>query len=941
MSGIPTTGAVSITALNTNFSGGNSLSGYRNKTIFDITTNAATVIPASGAISFSTFRGKRALAPPGALAFTPMLGQLTPSSVIVTWGVSANATSYYISIGTNVGGSQIYSANIAIAAITIQGNGAFVTVNTTFIANTSFYISVNGVNAAGNGTVSQSSTGYILCQAPTGILLSIDGWASWAISWASAVPYATMYAWSISPTSNKNDSVFSGTVSGGSTLFVYTQAYTLSPSTTYYAFVTANRNESQSAVATGSAATTGYLPAPSAPTISAGTMTTSGFTPILSGGTGPYKLAVGTTVGGTNISNFTSRSSGRPVNISLLANTSYYLSLYYDAYGTLSLTATNTNPFIIPVCTAAVPTVLGNMITYTWTVAGQTSFTTTLYRTTSTAASGGTAVASATTGTFASYGIIQSGFYYSIIVATSVAANTTATSASAVSATYTPPIIATANTPTIATTLFYVLSALGAYPAAGTLITLLNTGTVNWTVITIEISAAYALVQNGITYSNYAISTPPNSSITFTLPASSTRFKVIVTNSSSQTAERVIVNNNNVINVFSSDPSSILSIRTGGSTLTYTWSGTNSPTGYTVNLYAVGNGTALVTLTNTTATSAVYSLTGANTYYTTVIATNAQGSSAMVTSGSVVFSAPSTPINVTAAVSRTPAIITLGWTPSSDASSYTIFDGFATVIATTTSTAITLSNAGAKQLITVTAVNAAGSSPASSAIGISYFAPVRSYYTWTPPSGISSAYVDMAGGGGAGNSIINNVNRGGSGGRIAGRFNNLSSVSPWYIVAATGGTNNSSTGNGYYGGGYPSFAGGGVGGGGGGSFISANSYITELWVVAGGGGGACISSSGSNSGSGNNNGNLGVGTTPSGFGAGGGGGGFYGGASYLNGGVVTAGGGTSYVENLSPLNINNNAGGGAGGPGRNVSAVTSGSNGYVFISWGTTTATIS
>ena len=81
MPGIPATGSVSMSALNTEFSGGNSLSGYRNKTIYDSSTNAATTIAATGAISFSQFQGKRALAPPVATANAPTIsgGVLTYS----------------------------------------------------------------------------------------------------------------------------------------------------------------------------------------------------------------------------------------------------------------------------------------------------------------------------------------------------------------------------------------------------------------------------------------------------------------------------------------------------------------------------------------------------------------------------------------------------------------------------------------------------------------------------------------------------------------------------------------------------------------------------------------------------------------------------------------------------------------------------------------------
>jgi hypothetical protein len=570
MSGIPTTGAVTMTALNTNFSGGNSLSGYRNKTIYDSSTNAATTIAASGAISFSQFRGKRALAPPGAIATAPVISLLTTTGARVTWSVSANATSYVLSIGTTQGATNTYAA-------TNVGNATSATIGAVFLGGTSYFASVYGVNAAGNGTANQNPTAYILCAAPTNVALTVSSLASWTITWTAA-PFATGYSWALSTSSTNATSIYTGTTSGVTT---GAQTSSLSSSTLYYAFVYATRTESRSVYGSGSFTT------PSPPTV-----------------------------------------------------------------------------------TAAVPTASGNTITYTWTVSGASSFTVILYKTTSTAASGGSSVATATTGTSATFTMTASGFYYIIITAqNSIAVQSTATSASALSATYTAPPVATANTPTGAVLPYTQLVSGGTFPAAGTRITLINTGTVNWITINITLGGANKLIDNGITYDNLAISTPPNGSIVFTMPNLATYFEksVYVEIYNGVGSGIKITNNSGSITYFSyvsNGQSIFFSMNTGGPLMTYTWSGTNSPTGYTVNLYASGNQTALATLTNTTATSATYVPVGGTTYYTTVTATNAAGTSAPVQSANFLYVAP--PI----ATAATPTVATVPYSVITGSSTY-------------------------------------------------------------------------------------------------------------------------------------------------------------------------------------------------------------------------------------------------------------------------------
>jgi len=108
-----------------------------------------------------------------------------------------------------------------------------------------------------------------------------------------------------------------------------------------------------------------------------------------------------------------------------------------------------------------------------------------------------------------------------------------------------------------------------------------------------------------------------------------------------------------------------------GTTLTYTWSSTGVLIDYTVNLYSTASGTALATLTNTVSTSATFTPTNNITYYTTVVARNAGGSSTTATSATYLYIAPPTltlgSFAFAGSVGSTTAQPTLTWTKSGGA----------------------------------------------------------------------------------------------------------------------------------------------------------------------------------------------------------------------------------------------------------------------------------
>ena len=380
-----------------------------------------------------------------------------------------------------------------------------------------------------------------------------------------------------------------------------------------------------------------------------------------------------------------------------------------------------------------------------------------------------------------------------------------------------------------------------------------------------------------------------------------------------------ITNVNSYNSYAGSSPTSdtVLSVRTGGATMTYTWSGTNSPTGYTVNLYASGNQTALATLTNTTATSATYVPVSGTTYFTTVTATNIGGTSPLVQSGNLAFVPPATPTDVAINIYHGNANggILVSWTAVSGATSYSVTDGTTTTTPTATSTILPLKNDGSKQLITVSAVNLYGTGVASASTGISYFPGKSSYYTWV---GVGSCKVTLAGAGGSGQALVNgnNGSTGGSGGLISGIFS--SSSSTWYIIAGKTGTPSIiSAGTGGYGGG-GNAVGAGNGGGGCSCISSSTSPLSTMYVAAGGGGGSYGSTNGTSSDTGNSTQNgTGLNGTTS---LGGGGGGYFGG--------LAGNGGGNYTANLTG-HTTSIAGGGK-----------SNQDGYVIITWGSVTPTL-
>ena len=665
------------------------------------------------------------------------------------------------------------------------------------------------------------------------------------------------------------------------------------------------------------------------PTISAGVLTYT-----WSGTNSPTSYSVNLYRSGSATALATQTSGTSATYSSLTAGYVYYITVAAtNAAGTSTLVTSGTVTYNPPVVTANAPTISNGTMTYSWSGTNSpSSYTVILYSKMSNTFPGSetvrvtltnTQLTSSTYSPIVKFGTDyrgNSGPYYYITVTATNASGTSDLSTSE-TVTYNPPV-ATAATPTVSSPAYTPLVNGATYPATGTPITLINTSTVGWynLMINYTINGVITYFTTGMSSGQYLNIASGAMYTGFSIPANITSFGIQATDTDFKQSLQLFTNSSGILAITNPNPSlavnSIISVKKGGPTLTYTW-GTSSgtATSYTVNLYAVGNATALLTLTNTTATSAAYLPVGGTTYYTTVDATNTQGSSAMVTSGTVTYRPPTTPTGVAIKIAHGNGSggIRVSWTEVLGATSYSLTNGTTTVTPTGTSGFLPLKADGSKQFITVTAINAQGTSAASASTGISYFPGKSSYYTWT---GVGSCKVTLAGAGGG---------NGGQGGLVSGIFD--SSSSTWYIIAGTRGTFSA---GGYGGGGAPytgSYAGYGGGGGGGGcSCISTSSTapLTTMSVTAGGGGGVGFGlygtyimpwASGFNSST-----TAGVGAAGVNGNSGGGGGGAYGG--------LNSGGGTNYDANLTSSSINV-AGGGK-----------SNQDGYVIITWGSVTPTL-
>ena len=91
--------------------------------------------------------------------------------------------------------------------------------------------------------------------------------------------------------------------------------------------------------------TSQYLTSPNSPSISE--LTTGGFKPTLSGGTGSYYIALGTALGGSNILNWASATTNVTTSVALTRDTKYYVSTHLSnsGNGRKSLAIMNSTPF--------------------------------------------------------------------------------------------------------------------------------------------------------------------------------------------------------------------------------------------------------------------------------------------------------------------------------------------------------------------------------------------------------------------------------------------------------------------------------------------------------------------------------------------------------------------------------------------------------------------
>jgi hypothetical protein len=376
MSGIPTTGAVSMSALKTEFSAGaaagNSLSGYRGKTIYDSSTNAATTIAGTGAISFSTFRGKRALVPPVATANTPTIsgGVLTYS-----WSAINSPATYTVNFyrtTTNTLGLGTLLVTLTDTALT---SSTYTPTQYTYYypaGGPIYRFTVTATNAAGTSPLVQSSDATYNPPVSTAAVSIAGGVLTY--SW-SAINTPTSFTVSLTDTTTN-------TIVAGPTSYTTAGSATYSPLTnehTYVCSVTATNSQGTGPENTAQKLYSVAAPIANTPTISGGVLSYFSVGIVLTGQT-----IISTEIKLYNGNNILLATNGGRGSYTPVAGQSYYITARLTTNVGTSLPATSGTVTYNPPATptgVAINIYHGNAnggILVSWTaVSGATSYSVT------------------------------------------------------------------------------------------------------------------------------------------------------------------------------------------------------------------------------------------------------------------------------------------------------------------------------------------------------------------------------------------------------------------------------------------------------------------------------------------------------------------------------------------------------------------------------------
>ena len=315
----------------------NNLNGLRG-VVYNTTTRPPPVtpstFPASGSLSMTTFGGKSAfLATPTVTVANINL----PTNAITLTLSSGGGTSYQVAVGTSAGDTTTTGGWVPATsgtAITTKADG---TTSLAFTQGNSYYISTYSSNATSNTSSLQvqNSTAYGIANIAASVTLTLTSLSSWSISWTapSSGIAPTFYSGGL-----WNEGTASWLESNANITSPYTGVAAIAQDTNYHAIIYAERPEG---LYSGKISTTLKLASPAAPTTyTVSSITTSAYTPNVSGGTGSYYVILGTSSGGSVPT--TLWSSGA-ITFTVTPGTSYYLSALSSNTATGTYSATQTS----------------------------------------------------------------------------------------------------------------------------------------------------------------------------------------------------------------------------------------------------------------------------------------------------------------------------------------------------------------------------------------------------------------------------------------------------------------------------------------------------------------------------------------------------------------------------------------------------------------------
>ncbi len=631
------------------------------------------------------------------------------ASVTLSWTASTGAATYNVYRGTTAGGEAATAIVTGITATTYTDSG--------LTNGTKYFYKVAAVNTAGTSPLSAEASATPSAPvpaAPTG-LTATAGNASVTLTWTASTGAATY-------------NVYRGATAGGEaatavatgiTATSYTDTGLTNGSTYFYKVAAVNTGGTSAQSAEASA--TPSAPVPTAPTGLTATAGSASVTLTWTASTGAatYNVYRGTTAGGEAAIAVAAGITATTYTDSGLTNgTKYFYKVAaVNTAGTSpqSAEASATPAPPVPAAPTGLTATAGNAsVTLTWT-ASTGAATYNVYRGTTAGGEAATAVAAGITATTYTDSGLTNGTKYFYKVAAVNTAGTSPQSAEA-SATPAPPVPA-APTGLTAT----------AGNASVTLTWTASTGAATYNVYrgTATGGEAATAIATGITATTYTDSALTNGTRYY--------YKVAAVNTAGTSPQSAEASATPAAPVPAAPTG--LTATAGNASVTLNWTVSSGAATYSLYRGTTAGGeaaTAIVTgITATTYTDSA--LTNGTKYFYKVAAVNTAGTSPLSAEASATPAAPvpAAPTGLTATAGN--ASVTLNWTVSSGAATYSLYRGttaggeaataIVTGITATTYTDSALTN-GTKYFYKVAAVNTAGTSPLSAEASATPAAPV-------------------------------------------------------------------------------------------------------------------------------------------------------------------------------------------------------------------------